>query len=630
MAYFAWAGVALLTLELIHFLVQRKLYDQQTKLFLAMLCASIIICISGIILTILVANDQSNTLFGRFMAMINQLTQFLLPYLFLRMSCLTARSLHHPLERIGTAISVVGCIIILSNPWTAVISNTDFLEHTHIGKGYALYVWSILALYFFDFFVIMYQSRHMKQRHCLALAEACLVMIFGTLLHNIAHTPLVIGFAAALSMAIVYLMRVNPYAYVDFSTQVFNADYFNFWLWERFRSGKNVYLLAVKLSELNRIQTLYHTDMEISQRAAETLWQLSPKHQVFRIKSNEYVVLSDTEIEHNNIVGRVGQLFSQEIKVAGHSVQCPVVLADVSKAETVCNRDTEETLNFLHFLLRQASHKNGVQIIKGNAQKQKEFYYEQTVERYMTSAMEQDCFEVWYQPIYSIREKRFVGLEALSRLHHPELGWINPELFIRLAVKSGQIFKLMPRQLHKICRFLQENSELLSSIENVKINLSPAELVKENYCECLVEIIHSYNLPVEKFQFEVTETDATEYSQELEHRIAKLQQEGIRFCLDDFGSGYANLSSILRLPFSVIKMDKTLLEGICENENSAAFYHSMVDTLHNIGYKIVSEGVETEQEAELLAVWNVDMIQGYYYSKPMPENKILDLVNAIH
>ena len=186
----------------------------------------------------------------------------------------------------------------------------------------------------------------------------------------------------------------------------------------------------------------------------------------------------------------------------------------------------------------------------------------------------------------------------------------------------------MPQQIRKICRFLQTHAVELSGIETIKINLSPVELVKEGYCEQLIEIIRSYDIPMEMFQFEVTETDATEYTKELEHCIEILQKNGIRLCLDDFGSGYANLSNILQLPFSVVKMDRSLLQGICENETSAIFYHSMIDILHSIGYQIVSEGVETEKEAELLADWNVDMIQGYYYAKPQSAESVLMELNS--
>ena len=383
----------------------------------------------------------------------------------------------------------------------------------------------------------------------------------------------------------------------------------------------------VKLSALERIRTLYGADTEVSQHVAEKLWTIAPRHKVFRVRPGKYAILSDTAEEHQQVIRKVTALFSQEIDFAGQALHCPVVLASIEHPETVCHGNIAEMMSYVQFLLSQAPPQNIVQTIHDTPKQREKFRYEQTVEQYLTNAIEKDCFEVWYQLIWSIPKQKFIGMEALSRLHHPELGWINPELFIRLAVKNGQIFTLMPQQLHKVCRFLQEHATELTDIQNVKINLSPAELTKEGYCEQLIEIIRSYGLPLEKFQFEVTETDATEYTSELEHCIRILQQAGIQLCLDDFGSGYANLSSILRLPFHVIKMDRSLLQGICENENSAAFYHSMVNTLHNIGYQIVSEGVETAQEADLLAQWNVDMIQGYYYAKPQPENNILEICN---
>ena len=119
------------------------------------------------------------------------------------------------------------------------------------------------------------------------------------------------------------------------------------------------------------------------------------------------------------------------------------------------------------------------------------------------------------------------------------------------------------------------------------------------------------------------EEEDDSYTKELEQCIQVFHKNGIQLCMDDFGSGYANLNNILRLPFSAIKMDRSLLQEICENENKAVFYHSMIDMFHDMGYQIISEGVETEQEAKLLAEWKVDMIQGYYYAKPLSEKDVL-------
>ena len=96
--------------------------------------------------------------------------------------------------------------------------------------------------------------------------------------------------------------------------------------------------------------------------------------------------------------------------------------------------------------------------------------------------------------------------------------------------------------------------------------------------------------------------------------------------MDDFGSGYANLNTVMRLPFSVIKVDRSLLFDICRDEKRAIFYESVVETFHKMNYHIVSEGVETQEEMEKISSWGVEMIQGYYFSKPLPEKELLELL----
>ena len=110
-------------------------------------------------------------------------------------------------------------------------------------------------------------------------------------------------------------------------------------------------------------------------------------------------------------------------------------------------------------------------------------------------------------------------------------------------------------------------------------------------------------------------------------RVAEsFQAAGIGLCLDDFGSGYANLNTVMQLPFSVIKLDRSLLFHICTDKNAALFYQSIVSAFCRLGYRIIAEGVETQEEMELLRSWNVDMIQGYYFSRPLPPGDLLRLL----
>lgn len=200
--------------------------------------------------------------------------------------------------------------------------------------------------------------------------------------------------------------------------------------------------------------------------------------------------------------------------------------------------------------------------------------------------------------------------------------------FLRRAEKNHLITQITELQLRRVCRFLRENPALRASIANVKINLSPLDLIHSESGSHLIRILGEYGLPCSCFQFEITETVATEYSASLTRVAESLQAAGIGLCLDDFGSGYANLNTVMQLPFSVIKLDRSLLFHICTDKNAALFYQSIVSAFCRLGYRIVAEGVETQEEMELLRSWNVDMIQGYYFSRPLPPDDLLRLLTG--
>ena len=624
--YYLWAGAALLILELVHFQGQRKLHDQRTKLFYGMMCVSLVICIGGIVLTRELSQNMAGAWQARAAAHMVYRAQFGLPFMLFKMVWLTAGAQESGFWKTGAALCRMGSVAILVNPWTKWISWPGADGLLHVGSGYSFFVWGMMALYLVDLLFLFWKRKQMKQQQAAALAEAISLMILGILLQNVFRVFLAVGFAAALMLAVLYLTMQNPYAYVDFVTHVLNTDYFQYWINEKLRQKEELFLLCLKLTDLERIRMEYGTDQELSRMVAEKFWNITPGHAVFRVGYDKYILMTKKESEHRALAESVKELFSKEMAVQNRSMRCPVVMAAIEHAENICSGNSDEIMNYLRFLLQHAEKSREVQCISCSREQQEKYMYERKVEQYIQMALDEDLFDVWYQMVYSIPEKRFVSMEALSRLHHPELGWISPELFIRLTMKNDQIFELMPRQLHKICRFLKENEKALGGIQNVKMNLSPEELTRKGYCENLIAIIRSYGIPPERFQFEITETDATEYSKELEECIQILQNAGISLCLDDFGSGYANLASILKLPFSIIKMDRSLLLDITKNEKSAAFYQSMVETLHHIGYQIVSEGVETRQEAEMLEKWKVDMIQGYYYAPPLPDQGILEKI----
>ena len=315
---------------------------------------------------------------------------------------------------------------------------------------------------------------------------------------------------------------------------------------------------------------------------------------------------------------------NSKLNINNKIITMPVIISGIMNAQKL--GDSGLILEYAEYL-EALSAKNGLtEVIQDDYQTMNGFLYNKRVEQYLHKAITEDLFEIYYQPVYSTRKKCFITLEALSRLQHPELGWIAPDVFIQIAEKNHMIEQITDLQFSRVCRFLGENRYLMRHLLNVKVNLSSLDLMRNDCSRHFIRIMDAYKIPHNWIQFEITETVATECNAGLRRVAEEFTDAGIGLCLDDFGSGYANLNTVMRLPFSVIKVDRSLLFDICRDEKRAIFYESVVETFHKMNYHIVSEGVETQEEMEQISSWGVEMIQGYYFSKPLPEKELLELL----
>lgn len=628
--YYLWAGLVLLCLDLYHFLRQRKGYDRNTIFFLQLGFLSIGVCVLGILIT---AAQNRFLPLGHWPVMLLAtglyLIQTALPYTLLRFAATRLGHDRTRQKRVDCwglmALLPSIALILLNIPFDLIsrVSEDGFLRVCSLAP---LYTNGMLLYYLFDVVYIWMYRRELGGRNWNALTETCAIFIAGLIAQHYLHIQLFFGFAAALAVFILHLTLKNPYAYMDITTHVFNAEYFQVWMAERLEMAEKGTLVALNLYQLDRAARLYAdgTGSRLAELVAGFLWSLEDRPRVFRLTPSRFVLWTASDAQAERLVRLCEERLEQPFAAGHHAVRCPGTLVKFS-LDGMGNR-TEKVADFLEFCVQLADSRGGVQTIRDSRTLQEQFAYEAEVERFLVDALEQDLFQVWYQPIYSPKEGRFVSLEALSRLYHPKLGWISPERFIRIAAHAGILPQLMLRQLRKVCQFLKDHRGSFSGLESVKLNLSPQELSAPDYCEALLTIIREYGLPPSAFQFEVTESTATQYSLALEACVRRLQEAEVGLCLDDFGSGYANLNTVLRLPFSLVKLDRSLLAGICQGGAAETFYRGLVELLKNLGYAVVAEGVETEREVELLTQWNVDYIQGYYFSRPLPPEQAAELL----
>lgn len=230
-------------------------------------------------------------------------------------------------------------------------------------------------------------------------------------------------------------------------------------------------------------------------------------------------------------------------------------------------------------------------------------------------------FQVWYQPIYDCRSGAFTSAEALLRLQDYEGNMISPAEFIPLAEETGLIGELSWIVLEGTCRLL--GSGRVPDLRSVSINLSMQQFAEQELISRIVDSLDRNGVSHDRLKVEITERLLLQDMDRMRTAMAEMASRDIHFYLDDFGTGYSNLSCVLDLPFECVKLDQSLVAEFPDDQRADLLVRTLVCLFHNMGLQVMAEGVEAVPQAETLARYGADWIQGYYYARPMPESELI-------
>ena len=248
------------------------------------------------------------------------------------------------------------------------------------------------------------------------------------------------------------------------------------------------------------------------------------------------------------------------------------------------------------------------------------------VESAIHRGMADGHFEVYYQPTYHMEGMKLHGAEALLRLNDPELGFISPEEFIPVAEQVGMINEIGNFVLRQVCSFWQSGIPKQHGMESINVNLSVIQCMQPGFVKNILSIVDSFKVPHENLDFEITESVAASDYNVLSSVIQELKQAGFLFSMDDYGTGYSNMQSVFELDFDIIKIDKSILWAAEKESTGRAILENSARMILQIGKKILVEGVETQEQIELLRPLQVDYLQGYFFSKPLPKQEFIELI----
>lgn len=237
-------------------------------------------------------------------------------------------------------------------------------------------------------------------------------------------------------------------------------------------------------------------------------------------------------------------------------------------------------------------------------------------------ALKRQEFTLNYQPIISLDDQSVVGLETLVRWHHPQKGFISPAKFIPVAEQTNLILPLGMWILRSACqqiRFWQDRFDLHPDF-TVSVNISGKQFEQEDFIEQLDQIIMDTGIEVKHLKLEITETLLMNHSEIADDVFRQLKARQIQIAIDDFGTGYSSLSYLDRFPVDTLKIDRSFVNRLDEQNQASTIVKATLDLAHNLGFNVVAEGVETQQQVEQLQVWGCEFAQGYFYAKPLDKD----------
>ena len=234
-------------------------------------------------------------------------------------------------------------------------------------------------------------------------------------------------------------------------------------------------------------------------------------------------------------------------------------------------------------------------------------------------------FHVYYQPIYSIEKKRFVSAEALLRLIDEKEGFISPEIFIPAAEKSGAIHKIGDYVLTEVFQFIASSEYKKLGLEYIEINLSVSQCMHHGLADSILESMSRYGVSSNQVNLEITESAASYDQSFMSENLEQLSAAGLTFSLDDYGTGYSNMYRIAALPLKLVKLDKTFVYN--QNSKMWTILQNTVRMIKDLNMEIVVEGIETEEMVKKFSDLKCDFIQGYFFSKPIPQREFVEFID---
>lgn len=525
---------------------------------------------------------------------------------------------------------VVDVLLILTTVFThAVVYFDDDLVYRHGPLMIVLYIGAF-------YYMISVLVRTLRYRDRLTRSQQYVVAFYtvGTIasiaMQMLVSGLLVVQFAMALALLLMYMSLENPEDFTDTHIGSFNRLAFTETLSSYLRAEKDFEVLGIQIGGIGYLRSVIGlTNINgLMRLIADFLESISGrKRKVFYLEQSRFMILADGKDMSWEMYREVlKRRFQRPFTFEGMDFSLDLALTLLPNNEHQGITEAEDIIRMLECSLQEAEESGTELTVIAGGQLLEKGRREGEIVHILREAVRNRRFEVYYQPIYSVEKKRYCSAEALIRLQDDRMGYISPEEFVPLAERHGLIIEMGAFVFREVCRFITQNRLWEHGIEYIDVNLSVVQCMQENLHEQLTAIMDEFHLPYHCINLEITETAAVLSSENLRNNMSRLMEKGVNFSLDDYGTGFSNTASIIKYPFHTIKLDKSMLWSSTESEKAMCALEHMIAMIKSMHMELVCEGVETLSQATMLEHMGCDYFQGYYFSKPVTAAAFIDLL----
>lgn len=519
---------------------------------------------------------------------------------------------------------LINIVLVVSNPWTHAIFSIVDGEY-HRGEY-------VILTYVIGFFYVVHTFFYLK-RFRGVLDKTSLTALISIYPYSIAaviiqyfyprHLLEMFAYSVAVMTMMIFVIRPEKMLNLAVGSKTMAA----FWgdIKNSFLSEKKYNIYIIKVNSDSSVIQLYGINMhdvimrELVARISARVRSLVPKGvscDTYYLNYGLIAVSIESKYAVKDAAKQIYEVLNEKIHTDRFDLSLECVVCDIAIPADLPS--FESVISFIDTF--EKSNVAPGAFVYGELTQQEKIKMNFDIDRYIRKAINNKSFQMYYQPIYSVKDNRFVTAEALIRLKDDEVGFISPADFIPAAEKSGAIYEIGDFVIDSVFGFIEKTRPY--GVEYIEINISAMQCMNDSFVDEIKQKLTHFGVSNKSVNFELTESASSILEDVLKRTVTLLHAEGIEFSIDDYGTGYSNLHRIMSQPIKIIKIDRSLISELSDDKTRAVLADT-IRMIKSIGIEIVAEGVETAETAQWLIDRGCDFIQGYYYAKPMPEEEYL-------